>query len=175
MDGPPAVALGMEKNHGSVMSRAPRPVKEGLPNLIDTVMIAFLGSFMAIGSLMVFYAVKSQASVEEAITATFAVFVMFQLFNVMNCRSIEKSIFTLGVLSNKAVAYSFLICTTLLLIIIEFSAFEIPLTSLNIGDFLSVQKFSNSYAWPVIMLLASSVLIFEEFRKFLMKNAKIFH
>tara|TARA_Y100001980_G_C14556822_1_gene350776 strand:+ start:25330 stop:28092 length:2763 start_codon:yes stop_codon:yes gene_type:complete len=175
MDGPPAVALGMEKNHGSVMSRAPRPVKEGLPNLIDTVMIAFLGSFMAIGSLMVFYAVKSQASVEEAITATFAVFVMFQLFNVMNCRSIEKSIFTLGVLSNKAVAYSFLICTTLLLIIIEFSAFEIPFTSLNIGDFLSVQKFSNSYAWPVIMLLASSVLIFEEFRKFLMKNAKIFH
>ena len=174
MDGPPAVALGMEKNHGSVMSRAPRPVKEGLPNLIDTVMIAFLGTLMAVGSLLVFYAVKSEATIEEAITATFAIFVMFQLFNVMNCRSIEKSIFTLGVFSNKAVAYSFLICMTLLVLIIEFSAFEIPLTSLNIGDFLSVQKFSNSYAWPVIMLLASSVLIFEEFRKFLMKNTKIF-
>ena len=49
---------------------------------------------------------------EEAVTATFAVFVMFQLFNVMNCRSIEKSIFQLGVFSNKAVAYSFLISTT---------------------------------------------------------------
>ena len=91
MDGPPAVALGMEKNHGSVMTRLPRPVSEGLPNLIDTVMIAFLGSLMAIGSLIVHYTVLGQ-STEEAVTATFAVFVMFQLFNVMNCRSIGKYI-----------------------------------------------------------------------------------
>ena len=112
MDGPPAVALGMEKNHGSGMPRPPRPVSEVLPDLIDTVMIAFLGSLMAIGSLIVHYTVLNESTVEEAITATFAVFVMFQLFNVMNCRSIEKSIFELGVFSNRAVAYSFLICTT---------------------------------------------------------------
>tara|TARA_B100001758_G_scaffold247339_1_gene264822 strand:+ start:1393 stop:4200 length:2808 start_codon:yes stop_codon:yes gene_type:complete len=175
MDGPPAVALGMEKNHGSVMTRPPRPVSEGLPNLIDTVMIAFLGSLMAIGSLIVHYTVLGQTTVEEAITATFAVFVMFQLFNVMNCRSIEKSVFELGVFSNKAVAYSFLISTTLLFIIIEFSHLTVPLINLKIGEFLSVQSFSNSYAWPVIILLASSVLIFEEFRKLLMKNTKIFN
>jgi len=174
MDGPPAVALGMEKNHGSVMTRPPRPVSEGLPNLIDTVMIAFLGSLMAIGSLIVHYTVLGQSTVEEAVTATFAVFVMFQLFNVMNCRSIEKSIFQLGVFSNKAVAYSFLISTTLLFIIIEFSHLTVPIINLKIGEFLSVETFSNAYAWPVIILLASSVLIFEEFRKLLMKNTKIF-
>ena len=174
MDGPPAVALGMEKNHGAVMSRAPRPVSEGLPNLIDTVMIAFLGSLMAIGSLIVHYTVLGQSTVEEAVTATFAVFVMFQLFNVMNCRSIEKSIFELGIFSNKAVAYSFVICTTLLFLIIEFADFTVPLINLKIGEFLSVQNFTESYSWPVIILLASSVLIFEEFRKFLMKNTKIF-
>ena len=175
MDGPPAVALGMEKNHGSVMSRAPRPVSEGLPNLIDTVMIAFLGTLMAIGTLIVFYTVEGQSSMEEAVTATFAVFVMFQLFNVMNCRSIDKSIFKLGVLSNKAVAYSFIICTTLLVCIIEFSQFQVPIINLNIGEFLSVQEFTEPYSWPVIILLASSVLIFEEFRKFLMKKTKIFN
>lgn len=175
MDGPPAVALGMEKNHGSVMSRAPRPVSEGLPNLIDTVMIAFLGTLMAIGTLIVFYTVEGQSSMEEAVTATFAVFVMFQLFNVMNCRSIDKSIFKLGILSNKAVAYSFIICTTLLVCIIEFSQFQVPIINLNIGEFLSVQEFTEPYSWPVIILLASSVLIFEEFRKFLMKKTKIFN
>ena len=176
MDGPPAVALGMEKNHGAVMTRPPRPVTEGLPNLIDTVMITFLGSLMAIGSLIVHYTVLGvDGDVEQAVTATFAVFVMFQLFNVMNCRSIEKSVFELGVFSNKAVAYSFLICTTLLFCIIEFSHYTVPVINLKIGEFLSVQNFSNAYAWPVIMLLASSVLIFEEFRKLLMKNTKIFN
>ena len=174
MDGPPAVALGLEKNHGLVMTRPPRPVTEGLPNLIDTIMIVFLGSLMAIGSLAVFYTVSSQSTIEEAITATFAVFVMFQLFNVMNCRSIEKSIFQLGVFSNKAITYSFLTCTLLLVIIIEFSQYQVPLLKLDIGEFLSVQNFSNYNTWPVVVLLASSVLIFEEFRKLLMKNTKIF-
>ena len=76
--------------------------------------------------------------------------------------------------SNRAVAYSFLISTTLLFIIIEFSHITVPLINLKIGEFLSVETFSNAYAWPVIILLASSVLIFEEFRKLLMKNTKIF-
>ena len=91
---------------------------------------------------------------------------MFQLFNVMNCRSIEKSIFELGVFSNRAVAYSFLISTTLLFIIMN-SPLTVPIINLKIGEFLSVETFSNAYAWPVIILLASSVLIFEEFRKLL--------
>lgn len=175
MDGPPAVALGMEKNHGKVMSRAPRPVSEGLPNLIDTVMITFLGTLMAVGTLIVYYTVRGIADYEQAVTATFAVFVMFQLFNVMNCRSIDKSIFKLGILSNKAVAYSFMICTSLLVFIIEFSQSEVPLLNLKIGEFLSVEEFIHSWTWPVIILLASSILVFEEFRKFLMKDTKIFN
>ena len=130
---------------------------------------------MAIGTLAVYYTVKGQASIEEAVTATFAVFVMFQLFNVMNCRSIDKSILKLGVLSNKAVAYSFIICTTLLVCIIEYSQYQVPIIGLNIGEFLSVQQFTIPYTWPVIILLASSILIFEEFRKFFMKNNKIFN
>jgi len=175
MDGPPAVALGMEKNHGKVMSRAPRPVSEGLPNLIDTVMITFLGTLMAVGTLIVYYTVRDITDYEQAVTATFAVFVMFQLFNVMNCRSIDKSIFKLGIFSNKAVAYSFMICTTLLVFIIEFSQSKVPLLNLKIGEFLSVEEFIHSWTWPVIILLASSILIFEEFRKFLMKDTKIFN
>ena len=175
MDGPPAVALGMEKNHGKVMSRPPRPVSEGLPNLIDTVMITFLGTLMAVGTLIVYYTVRDITDYEQAVTATFAVFVMFQLFNVMNCRSIDKSIFKLGIFSNKAVAYSFIICTTLLVFIIEFSQSEVPLINLKIGEFLSVEEFVHSWTWPVIILLASSILIFEEFRKLLMKDTKIFN
>ena len=32
---------------------------------------------------------------------TFAVFIVYQLFNVMNCRSNEESVFELGLFSNR--------------------------------------------------------------------------
>ena len=53
MDGPPAVALGVEKKHG-VMDRPPRPVDEGLPNSRDISLIFYLGAVMVVGSLAVF-------------------------------------------------------------------------------------------------------------------------
>ena len=55
MDGPPAVALGVEKKHGNVMSRPPRPVNEGLPNFSDIVLIFWLGAVMVTGTLLVFF------------------------------------------------------------------------------------------------------------------------
>ena len=55
MDGPPAVALGVEKKHGNVMERPPRPVDEGLPNGRDISLIFYLGGIMVIGSLLVFW------------------------------------------------------------------------------------------------------------------------
>ena len=55
MDGPPAVALGVEKKHGNVMNRPPRPVDEGLPNKNDIWLIFYLGAVMVAGTLLVFF------------------------------------------------------------------------------------------------------------------------
>ena len=173
MDGPPAVALGMERHRGEVMNEPPRAVTEGLPNLPDTVMIVFLGMVMAVGSLVVYNSVLQQASHAEAITATFAVFVMFQLFNVMNCRSLDQSIFQLGLTSNKAVAISFMVSFGLLFAAINYSALIIPFTSMQVGELLSVQPFSQRSSWLVLLLVASTVLLIDEFRKLLMKNTKL--
>ena len=54
MDGPPAVALGVEGKHANVMDRPPRPVDESLPNLIDLMLIFYLGAVMVAGSLIVY-------------------------------------------------------------------------------------------------------------------------
>ena len=54
MDGPPAVALGVEKKFGKVMEDKPRAISEGLPNLVDVILILFLGSVMVIGTLLIF-------------------------------------------------------------------------------------------------------------------------
>ncbi|MED6338569.1 MAG: HAD-IC family P-type ATPase, partial [Candidatus Thermoplasmatota archaeon] len=103
MDGPPAVALGVEKKHANVMDRPPRPVDESLPNLVDLFLIFYLGAVMVAGTLAVFVLAYESRSYVYAQTMCFSVFVIYQLFNVMNCRSGEDSIFKLGPFSNRAI------------------------------------------------------------------------
>ena len=210
MDGPPAVALGVEKKHGNVMNRPPRPVDEGMPNKGDIWLIFYLGAVMVTGTLLVFFLagggletcsglpladdadlpfdkVACEAGDDSAIlewekyaddrfvhaqTMTLSVFIMFQLFNVMNCRSQEESIFSLGTFSNRAINYAFLCSFALLLFFVQLADVSIPLTSIEIGSLLSTKVLSTG-DWMIIISVAFSVLVIEEFRKFIV-NSKIF-
>ena len=210
MDGPPAVALGVEKKHGNVMNRPPRPVDEGLPNRNDIWLIFYLGAVMVAGTLLVFFLAGGgletceslplsdgtnlpfnqadcEAGVEAEIakwesyaadkfihaqTMTLSVFIMFQLFNVMNCRSQEESIFSLGVFSNKAINIAFLVSFALLLFFVQLADFTIPFTSFEIGGLLSTKVLSLN-DWGVIIAVAALVVVIEEFRK-LIVNSRIF-
>ncbi|MBT60362.1 MAG: ATPase [Euryarchaeota archaeon] len=208
MDGPPAVALGVEKKHTDVMSRPPRPVTEGLPNMRDMALTFFLGSVMVTGTLMVFYlagggidtceimpladsssftafdidqcilgdaaAVEaSEQYVEDrfamAQTGTFVVFILYQLFNVINCRSSDESTFTLGLFSNKAINLAIIISFTLLVCFVQFSSFMIPLLGIPIGDLVSTIPLQSS-DWIALTIVASGVWIIEEFRKWIVKS-----
>jgi Ca2+-transporting ATPase len=210
MDGPPAVALGVEKNHGDVMSRPPRPVNEGLPNYSDIVLIFWLGAVMVTGTLLVFFLAgggidaeqcevapltdldtfsgfdrtdcllgdstavqQSQEYADEkfayAQTMTFSVFILYQLFNVVNCRSSNESVFKLGLFSNKAINLALVISLGLLLFFVQLSNYSIPFTSIHIGNLLSTITLEAS-DWFVITLVASGVFIIDEFRKFIVKS-----
>ena len=210
MDGPPAVALGVEKKHGNVMSRPPRPVDEGLPNFSDMVLIFWLGAVMVTGTLLVFFLAGGGIDVEDcgvapltdldtfdgydrdaclagevsgvqeyaddkfayAQTMTFSVFILYQLFNVLNCRSSDESIFKLGLFSNKAINLALLISTGLLLFFVQLSSHTIPLIDVQIGNLLSTMSL-QTLDWVVITLVASGVFIIDEFRKFLI-HSRIF-
>ena len=210
MDGPPAVALGVEKKHGNVMNRPPRPVDEGMPNKNDIWLIFYLGAVMVIGTLIVFFLAGGgietceglplasdsdlpfnkadcEAGVPSAVdqwedysderfihaqTMTLSVFIMYQLFNVMNCRSQEESIFSLGVFSNKAINIAFLVSFALLLFFVQLANVNIPFTGIEIGGLLSTKVLSMT-DWAIIISVAFSVLVIEEFRKFIV-NSKLF-
>ncbi|MEC8708032.1 MAG: cation-transporting P-type ATPase [Candidatus Thermoplasmatota archaeon] len=206
MDGPPAVALGVEKKHGNVMNRPPRPVDEGLPNGRDISLIFYLGAVMVVGTLSVFYlaggglaecqllpsettttafdvdacTLGDQGEIDKwqtyadghfhhAQTMTFAVFIVYQLFNVLNCRSNEQSVFELGLFSNRAINYALLISAGLLLFFVQLANVSIPLIGIQIGSLLSTNTLSSD-DWIVVVLVASSVFIIEEFRKFIVKS-----
>ena len=208
MDGPPAVALGVEKRHGNVMGRPPRPVDEGLPKSRDISLIFYLGAVMVIGTLIIFYLsgggvitddacsvgpldtgeynwMESCLAGEEsgisdwnnhaedlfskAQTMTFAVFIIYQLFNVLNCRSGDASLFTLGVFSNKAINYAILISASLLFVFVNFASSTIPLVGIEFGNLLSTISLKST-DWFVLTLVASTVFLIEEFRKFMVNN-----
>ena len=105
----------------------------------------------------------------HAQTMTFSVFIVYQLFNVMNCRSNEESVFELGLFSNRAINYALLISTGLLLFFVQLSQVSIPVIGIEIGSLLSTNTLSQN-DWTVVVLIASSVFIIEEFRKFIVKS-----
>ena len=208
MDGPPAVALGVEKRHGNVMARPPRPVDEGLPNSRDISLIFYLGAVMVIGTLIIFYLAGGGVQTADACTLgpldtneyawmddcinkeengisawenygddlfsqaqtmTFAVFIVYQLFNVLNCRSGDASLFTLGVFSNKAINYAILISASLLFVFVHFASSTIPIVGIEFGNLLSTTSLEPT-DWFVLTLVASTVFLIEEFRKFMVNN-----
>ena len=198
MDGPPAVALGIEKRNSDVMNEPPRELDESLPNGTDMSLILLLGIVMVIGTGAVFWfagggiisgepcleydgrvestwfvdgvcneeAWKIDAENRFAVAQTmaFAVFIFYQLFNVLNCRSVDQSIFKLGIFNNRAITISFIISATFLLAMVQGANYTVPLIGLQIGDFLSVVPL-EPIEWLIVFCTASSVLFVDEVRK----------
>jgi magnesium-transporting ATPase (P-type) len=105
----------------------------------------------------------------HAQTMTFAVFIVYQLFNVMNCRSNEESVFELGLFSNPAINYALLISSGLLLFFVQLAEMSIPVLGIEVGSLLRTNPLTQN-DWTVVVLIASSVFIIEEFRKFIVKS-----
>jgi Ca2+-transporting ATPase len=105
MDGPPAQSLGVEPSEPDVMERP--PTTGNIISKRNLIRIAIAGVVMSLGTLILYiYKLNSGATTIEAMTVAFTVFVMYQIFNVFNCKAKGK-------LPNKtlliAVAASFLL------------------------------------------------------------------
>lgn len=143
MDGPPAQSLGVEPAEKNIMQRAPE--NEDILPRRNLIRIALAGIVMAIGTLILYYyELSSGVSVIKATTIAFSVFVMFQIFNVFNCKS--KTDY-----SNKflliAVAASFLLQLGVVYLPVLQSVFKT--TALALVD------------WILIALMASVIFISE--------------
>ncbi len=104
-DGAPALALGVDPAGDHVMARLPRPRSEGVITRRMWVGIFFVGAVMAAGTLAVFDAslpgglIAGSGSIDYARTMAFTTLTLFQLFNVFNARSDERSAFS-GLFAN---------------------------------------------------------------------------
>jgi len=98
-DGAPALALGLDPADRGLMERPPRPRGEEVITRRMWTGIFFVGIVMAAGTLAVFDAslpgglIEGSGSLQYGQTMAFTTLMLFQLFNVFNARSDERSAF----------------------------------------------------------------------------------
>lgn len=116
-----AVALGLmlafEPKEAGIMQRSPRDPSRPLLTGELAWRILLVGALLLAGAFGLFLWVQAKGgTVEEARTVAVNVFVMIELFYLFNCRSLERSMFQLGLLSNPWVTWGVLtmICLQLM-------------------------------------------------------------
>ncbi len=144
------------------------PIEEGIISkiwlkrklqLIDPAMLIkmiYMAIPMAIGSIWVFMT-NYRTGLTHARTMTLITLAMFQWFNAWNCRSEERSIFTLGWFTNK-----WLIAATTFVLFLQFAVVTIPLLQ-NIFKTAPL----SSADWLLVLAVSSSIIVIEEIRKYI--------
>ncbi len=159
-DGAPALALGVDPADRGTMSKPPRPRGEGVTTPRMWAGILFVGAIMAAGTLIVLDAslpgglIEGTGSLAYGQTMAFTTLTLFQLFNVFNARSDERSAFA-NLFANhwlwSAVGLSLVLHAAVIYVPFLQSAFStVPL---SIGD------------WIICVAMASSVLWLRELSK----------
>ena len=162
MDGPPAMALGVDPARPGVMDAPPRAPNERLLTLHRLGNLAFYGTIMAVGTLGVLSWGLQNRTELQALTLTFTTFVLFQVFNVFNARAVSGTAFNRNFFSNRVLWLALAGVVALQILVVYWppaqSVFDT--TALSAAD------------WVLATVVASSVLLLEEVRKTLMKMGR---
>jgi P-type Ca2+ transporter type 2C len=153
-DGAPALALGVDPPDPGQMQRPPRPRHEGVVTRRMWFGIFFVGAIMAAGTLFIFDAstragfIEGSGNLRYAQTMAFTTLVLFQLFNVFNARSDERSAFA-GLFHNPwlwgAVALSLLLHVAVIYVPFLQNAFST--VSLTGADWIRCAAVASSVLW----------------------------
>jgi len=148
------VALAAEPTHEDVLNEAPRNKKQRILNMDILPFLILIAGLMAFVTIPLFKYFLGDG-LDKARTVAFVSMSMFQLFNVLNMRSIKKSVFKIGLFTNKWVILSLGVSLVLM-----FGIIYLPFTA-NIFQFASLKL------WEIglIVLATSSVFVFGELYK----------
>lgn len=163
MDGPPAMALGVDPPEDGVMRRPPRPVGEKILTRGRIARILLSAATMAAGTLAVLVltpgAEPAAGVATVAGTAAWTTFVLFQFFNLLNVRTETESVFSRHTLTNRA-----LWAALAAVLLLQVAVVHVPV----------LQGFFGTTAltapqWGIAVLVASAVLWVEELRKLVLR------
>lgn len=156
MDGPPALALGLEKGIVDVLKEKPRRNKEILSKDI-LISISTSAMFMLLVLTGVYIYYSGNVSQQTLLTIIFLTFSFLQLFNALNCRFSHTHFYT-SPTSNPYVFLSVLAMGVVLVAIV----YEPWLSSIFGVVPLALAD------WYVVLIASATILLFEEIKKYMM-------
>jgi Ca2+-transporting ATPase len=147
-DGIMDVAKSTEPGHGSMMKRKPIKKDEKILTWDILPYLLIMAAVMVTMALLTFNHYLPQGT-EKARTGAFLVIAMTQVFNVFNMRDIRKSVFRIGLFSNKWINIAFASSIAL-----QFGVVKIPFlqsafgfTDISITEFLIITAMSTIVLW----------------------------
>jgi len=164
-DGAPALALGVDPPNDALMNRPPRAAGERVITRTMWRGIFFAAVVMAAGTLAVFDAslpgglIEGTGTTAYARTMAFTTLMVFQLFNVFNARSEERSAFE-GLFTNLWLWASIGLAVVLQIVVVYVPVLQqaFSTTTLTLSD------------WTLCTVVASSVLWLREITKLIRRT-----
>lgn len=151
------VALAFEPGEKHLANRKPRGLKKGIFDRLviqHTIGVMFL---FAIGTLVLFDWAGGGENLKEARTVAMTTMVMFQMWHVFNCRSLERSIVKVPLMTNKFLFFSVVAAMGAQLAVLYWG----PLQSVFNTTGLSLAQ------WAAIIAVTSSVILLMEVSKWI--------
>jgi Ca2+-transporting ATPase len=154
-DGLLDIAIAFESKEGDVMKEPPRQPDARIVDRGMLQNIFYVALFMAVGTLGLFVYVRGNSDPVRAQTVAFTTLAFFQVFNALNCRSRDKSVFQLGLFANKH-----LVGALLLSVLLQVAAIRLPIMQTMLGT-VPLTRLD----WIMIVLVSSSIFFADEVRK----------
>jgi calcium-translocating P-type ATPase len=173
----PALGLGAEPPHPTVMQRPPRRRDD---RLLDAGLLVraylFLGSCQAVGAMAAFFFVLAGAgwqwgqtlaaddeTYRQATTACLTAIVLMQVVNVHLCRSGTSSIFSQPLFGNRLIT-SGIVAEILIILLIDYT---------SVGQALFGTAPIARSAWLAVLPFAIGMLALEEARKAIVRSRRV--
>jgi Ca2+-transporting ATPase len=151
----PALSLSMDAPAPDIMVRKPRKRQD---RLIDNELlrhVAFNSTIIAIGAVLLHFVYQRVGSPEKAATLPFVTLVIFQMFNIFNCRNPKGSILNRSFWKNPYVLGAVTISTlaTILIVSVPAAAKMFHAAPLSFAD------------WLIVAIVSASIIAFNEIAK----------
>jgi len=163
-DGMTAIALGLEPGERDNMRRPPYDPGESLPNRAGLVMIACMGTYIAVATVGLFYYYLgdgSPAAVLHAQTIAFTGIIVLEKVNVLNFRSLRHPLRLADWFTNKwlLMAISLTLGLQVCAVYVPFLQTALHTVPLSLTD------------WLVMLGVAAPLFVFSEVAKMLLRPA----
>lgn len=159
----PGLALGADGVNDDVMNKKPRSAKERMMNKKMLSKIARNALFISAVVILIFLYYYSFGDTVKASTMAFLTIIFMQMANTFNARDDEKSIFSIGFFSNKAVWFAIITSLALTVLMVQ-----VP----YLQGFLGVTNIAL-IEWAVLVGCSILMILYVEIIKWLKRRRKV--